>query len=255
MNASPGDPFTLEEEEQLGEPRKAEFDPTGFYLSDMIGLVGWFAILFAMVRPILPHMPWFFQLVMAGGIAIQMAVFLISVANQSRARRNAINQGKKWLGISMGGRVWWFWPRIIVGFVSISLIIVIQSFAALMVISCAPFGLLFYLLTMWMPWNSGRNFARVRFGHMAKAIEFFENGIIVNSIQFVPWQQVRLKWWPSVSQRLTVITYTPKGSPLTRIYEVEISESLRSLLVEYVDLMDENQRFEPVPKPDEWDIE
>lgn len=255
MSASPGDPFALEADEPLDLPRKAEFDPAVFHLSDLIGLVAWFAILFALVRPLLPIIPGLFQLVMTVGIAIQMAVFLISVASQSRARRDAMNLGKNWLGISSEGRAWWFWPRIVVGFVAISIIMIVQSFAALLLISCSPFGLLFYLLTFWLPWKSGKNFAKLRFGHMNKAMEFLENGIIVGSTQFVPWEQVRLKWWPSVAEQLTVITYTPKGSPITKIYEVGISPQLRGLLQQQGVLMDENRRGEPRVKPERWESE
>ncbi len=123
MTASPSVPFTLETDEQLGEPRKVEFDPTGFYLSDLIGLVAGLRF----------SSRWFDRF--------------------CRTRRGSFNSSWPWESRFR------------------SLIIVIQSFAALMVISCAPFGLLFYLLTMWMPWNSGKKFARVRFGHIAKAIE------------------------------------------------------------------------------------
>ncbi|RCS41190.1 hypothetical protein DTL42_21710 [Bremerella cremea] len=255
MSVSPRDPLAIEADDPFDVPRKAEFDPVVFHLSDLIGLVAWFAILFALIRPFGPMIPLQFQFMMMAGIAIQMTVFLISVASQSRARHHAMNLGKNWLGISVGGRVWWFWPRIVVGFVAISIIIIFQFFISISLAFFWTPGWLLSVFSLWLPWESGKNFAKLRFGHMNKAIEFFENGIIVDSTQFVPWEQVRLKWWPSVAEQLTVITYLPKGSPIATVYEVGISSQLRGLLQQQGVLMDENLRGEAYVKPELWESE
>lgn len=250
MSVSPSDPFAIETGEPLDVTRKAEFDPAVFHLSDLIGLVAWFAILFALVRPFWSSVPLEFQFMMMAGIAIQMAVFLIAVVSQSRVRHHAMNLGKNWLGISVGGRAWWFWTRIVVGFVAISIIIIFQFFISITLAFFWPPGGLLSIFSLWLPWESGKNFAKLRFGHMNKAIEFFENGIIADSIQFVPWEQVQLKWWPSAAEKLTVITYTPKGSPVATVYEVGISPQLRGLLEQQGVLMDENLRNETRMKPE-----
>lgn len=238
----------LQKTMQVNLEYSAEAIPSNANLSriqliDLAGLIAWLAILCAVVKPWIVSLSLSDQLTLAGYIVVQILVFLVSVLIALHRRKVVLSQGETWFGISENGRVTgWVW-RLLKGMATLSCSILGMSITTSYLATILPLIWILYVISLLVPWCSGESFVRLRLGNVAGAIEFFERGVALRSLCFVPWQRTKLKPWRGEPNRLVVVVQLPNNSKEERVYDVNVSKTL------WCRLRDEGRLLDHETKP------
>ncbi|PQO42687.1 hypothetical protein [Blastopirellula marina] len=196
------------------------------HLIDLAGLITWVAILCAVVKPWIVSLSISHQLTLVGYIVVQILVFLVSVVFAQRRRKVVLSQGETWFGSSENGRgAGWVW-RLLKGMATLSCSILGMSITTGYLATLLPIIWILYVVSLLVPWRSGKSFVRLRLGNVPGAVEFFERGVVLRSLCFVPWQRTKLKPWRGEPNRLVVVVLLPKNSKEERVYDVNVSKTL-----------------------------
>ncbi len=212
------------------------------HLIDLAGFIAWLAILCAVVKPWIVSLSLSHQLTLVGYIVVQILVFLVSVVIALRRRKVVLSQGETWFGSSENGRgAGWVW-RLLKDMATLSCSILGMSITTGYLATLLPIIWILYVVSLLVPWRSGKSVVRLRLGNVPGAVEFFERGVALRSLCFVPWKRTKLKPWRGEPNRLVVVVLLPNNSKEERVYDVNVSKKLWCRLRDEGRLLDHEKR-------------
>ncbi|PQO42686.1 hypothetical protein [Blastopirellula marina] len=203
-----------------------------FQVIDLVLLVGWVAVLCVMVKPLVDRIEFRSQLILVGGIAIQMVVFLGSMFYYLQLRKKTLGRAGVWLGMTANSTASGYIAGALLGLAFVSVIMIALARIMMALASISLIGLAFYFVVVLLPAVLGKGFAQFRVGHRFGVIEFFQHGVVVNSFAFYSWDDAKVTSWRREPKRLVVVLRLPKDSEQERLYDVAVSDTLRNFLRE-----------------------
>ncbi len=218
-----------------------------FHVVDLIFLVGWIAILCATVKPLVNRLDLNSQLMLIGGIAIQMIAFLGSTFYYLHLRKKTLARGGAWLGVTARSRASGYVAGVFLGLAFVSVMMIALARIVMSLATISPLGWAFYCFILPLQAALGKGFAQFRVGHQYGVIEFFQHGVVVNSFHFFSWDDAKVKSWRRQPKRLVVVLRLPKNSEEERVYDVTVSDTLRNYLREQGRLLDRKPHRRSMP--------
>lgn len=203
-----------------------------FQLIDLVCLITWAAVLFALMSPFMGRVSAFELFAFIVGILVQVSAFVGVILYRKDRRAQALGTGGRFLEFAEECPLDHRGARLLCGMVILAFIMFIQNLLALAFSSLLPFLWFFIFVSIYLPGSFAVQYFKVWLGHGSGRLEFFENGIVLLSHQFVPWSLIEAKSYPSQPQRVTFVLRFPHKTPEVRIYEVEVTEQLWSWLTQ-----------------------
>jgi hypothetical protein len=211
-------------------------DPRQFRVIDLLALTTLAALVLAMAAPILRTVQEGNRLKLLALVSFQLVVTGVAVAYAAYSRGRLLEMSGQRIAVGYQGTIRWrHWP--VVKSSLLMLLLANWQLGCAALSTTAPTGEWFrpspgfFAFQLQLGFFSGFAFARFLWRVYPSAIEFFENGVALAGMRFIPWQQVDVRPSQYFSDRLVVVVRPAAGSAVasTRLAQVPAAARERIL--------------------------
>lgn len=234
------DSAVADSESRDSESRESEFPgsriaPTQFRLLDLFTEVTLFAVVFAILIPVLRRISIEHLLVGVGAIVVQLASAIATFVALAIRRNRMLRRSGKWLGVAFSGDVQWkHWPVVKCGLMIAGAGCL--QFAVSLYFMLEPWRIyspILLLYSLQLGYFFGSSISRLHWRSYPGVIEFYEHGITLDGRTLTPWNRVELRESSKFSDRIVLVSDAANISSSRTTQTAQVAGALRKHLLEF----------------------